>query len=73
MKGLDALAKTCTPEPETPPTPAAVQLSDDQLNTLTDMIIKKLQSPAPAQAETQKPDPDPEDPEEGDSTDGNDE
>lgn len=73
MKGLDALAKTCTPEPEaTPATPAAVQLSDDQLNTLTDMIIKKLQSPAPAQAEKQTPDPDPEDPEEGDSTDGND-
>ena len=73
MKGLDALAKTCTPEPEeTPATPAAVQLSDDQLNTLTDMIIKKLQSPAPAQAETQTPDPDPEDPEEGEVENGND-
>lgn len=73
MKGLDALAKTCTPEPvETPATPAAVQLSEDQLKTLTDMIIKQLQSPAPAQAETQTPDPDTEDPEEGDSTDGND-
>ena len=72
MKGLDALAKTCTPEPETPPTPAAVQLSEDQLKTLTDMIIQKLQSPAPAQAETQTPDPDPEDPEEGEVENGND-
>lgn len=74
MKGLDALAKTCAPEtPEAPPTPASVQLSEDQLNTLTDMIIKKLQSPAPAQADQKTPDTDPEDPEEGDSTDGNDE
>jgi len=57
MKGLDLLAKACEPEPDpnqfSDPS-GSIQITDDQLNSIADLIIKKLQSTST------EPDPDPE-------------
>lgn len=67
MRGLDALAATCEPQNPNPATPAAVTLTDEQMDKIVDKMIEKLQQPEQP-PEDPEPDPEPEDqpdPEEG--------
>ena len=59
MRGLDALAATCEPQ-QTDPTaaPAAVILTEEQMDKIVNKMIEKLQQPEQPAAD---PDPEPED------------
>lgn len=59
MRGLDALAATCEPQQTDPTaTPAAVILTDEQMDKIVNKMIEKLQQPEQPAAD---PDPEPED------------
>lgn len=60
MKGLEELAKACTPDtPEPSPGAAAVNLTDEQIDKIAARMIEKLQTKQP-EPEPDKTDPEPE-------------
>ena len=64
MKGVDMLAKACTPDPVAPePAAKITTLTDDQCNQIAQKVISLLQSGLPDQKDPEpapEPSPDPE-------------